>query len=153
MITKRNVALDRVTSINNKLGLSFHEPDGDWMDGLSYGQVMPCHPEEAVTVKGRDLFLYHRPPDASYLNLDVLCKMVVKTDGDAGLALQLLVMKHMKYISIEDPYRKEILKYSARDIGPLSRRRVIPWNTVAVHFSGSYSSEMLLHVQRIEGNG
>lgn len=153
LITKRNVTLVSVTSINNKLGLSFHEPDGHWMDGLAYGQVMPCHPEATVTVKDHDLFLYHRPPDASNLNLEVQCNMIVETDGDAGLALQLLVMNNMKYITVEDPYGNEILKYSAKDLGSLSRRRLVPWNTVTVFLDGYYSSEMLLQVQRIEGKG
>ncbi|XP_078342687.1 protein bark beetle-like [Oculina patagonica] len=150
LITKRNVALENVTSINNKHGLNFIEPDGHWMDGLTYGQVMPCSPETTVSVKDHDLFLYLRPPYASYSNPEVYCQMVVKTDGDAGLAVQLLVMKNMRYITIKDPNGYEILKYSARELSPLSRQRVIPWNTVKVLLGGWYSSEMILQVQRVE---
>ena len=153
LITKQNITLENVTSMNNREGLSFYEPDGHWMDGLSYGQVMPCGPETTVTVKDRDLFLYLRPPYASYSNPKKNCYMVVKTDGNAGLALQLPVMKNINYITIVDPNGDEILKYSASDISPLSSRRVVPWNTFTVRLAGWYSSEMLLHVQRIENKG
>ena len=83
----------------------------------------------------------------------MFCHKVVQTDGDAGFALELQVMKNVKSITIEDPHRNKILKFSPRDLGPLSRRRVIPWNALTVYFEGWYSSEMLLHVQRIELKG
>ena len=153
LITKQNITLENVTSMNNREGLSFYEPDGHWMDGLSYGQVMPCGPETTVTVKDRDLFLYLRPPYASYSNLQRNCYMVVETDGNAGLALQLLVMKNMEYIAIKDPDGYTILKYSDKDLRPLSRRRVVPRNTVTVRLAGWYLSEMLLRVERVENKG
>ena len=153
LITKRNVALENVTSVHNKHGLRFYEPDGHWMDGLSYGQVMPCAPGTTFTIKDSDLFLYLRPPVATYSDPEVYCYVVVQTDGDAGLTLQLLVMKNMRYITVEDPNGNKILKYSAKELSPLSRRRVVPWSTVTVALAGWYSSEMLLQVQRVERNG
>lgn len=153
LITNRDFTLEKVTSINNIHGLSFHELDGHWVEGVSYGQVMLCDPETTVTIKDRDLFLYFFLPSVRYSNPEVYCHMVVQTDGDAGFALQLLVMRNVKTISIEDPHGNEILKFYPRDLGPLSRRRVIPWNALTVYFEGWYSSEVLLQVQRIELKG
>ena len=154
LITKRNFTLEKVTSMNNARGLSFHELDGHWVEGVSYGQVLLCHPAVSnVVIKDRDLFLYVFPPSMRYLNLGVRCRVEVKTVGDAGFALQLLVMKNVRFITIDNPDRKTILKFSSRDIGPLSRRRLIPWNAITVYFEGWYSSEVLLQVQRFKLKG
>ena len=153
VITKRNVTLEKVTSMNNTQGLSFHELYGHWIEGVSYGQVSLSDQAATVTIKDRDLFLYVFPPSVRYLNLGLHCYMEVKTDGDAGFAVQLLVMKNVRSITIEDPHGNKILKFSSRDIGPLSRRRLIPWNALTVYFEGWYSSEVLLQVQRVELKG
>ena len=154
LITKRNFTLEKVTSMNNTRGLSFHELDGHWVEGVSYGQAFLCDPTTSnAIIKDRDLFLYVFPPLVRYLNLLLQCHMEVKTVGDAGFALQLLVMKNIRSITINNPNRESIIKFSSRDIGPLSRRRLIPWNAITVYFEGSYSSEVLLQVQRVELKG
>ena len=153
LINNRNFTLEKVTSMNNKHGLSFHELDGHWINGVSYGHVLLCDPATNVTIKDRDLFLYVFPPLTRYLNLGLDCHMEVKTDKDAGFALQLLVMKNVKSITIEKSRGQNILKYSSRDLGPLSRRRLIPWNAITVYFEGWYSSEVLLQIQRVELKG
>ena len=153
LINKRNFTFENVTSMNNTHGLTFHGGDGHWVEGVFYGQVLLCDPATDVTLKDRDLFLYVVPPLVSYLNLELSCQMEVKTDSDAGFALQMLVMKNVRFITIVSPHRKTILKFSSRDIGPLSRRRLIPWNALKVYFEGWLSSEMLLHVQRFELKG
>ena len=154
LITKRNFTLEKVTSMNNTRGLSFHELDGHWVEGVSYGQVFFCDPTASnVIIKDRDLFLCAFPPLVRYLNLLLQCHIEVKTVGDAGFALQLLVMKNVRSITIDNPNRKSIIKFSSGDIGPLSRRRLIPWNAITVYFEGSYSSEVLLQVQRVELKG
>ena len=153
LITEQNFTLQKVMSMNNTHGLRFHELDGDWIDGVTYGQVLLCDPATNVAIKNRDLFLYVFPPLARYLNLGLHCQLIVKTDEDAGFALQLLVMKNVKSITIEKSRGQNILKFSSRDIGPLSRRRLIPWNAITVYFEGWYSSEVLLQVQRVELKG
>lgn len=153
LIAKRNFTIEKVTSINNTHGLSFHESDGHWIEGVSYGQVLLCDTATNVTIKDRDLFLYVFPPLVRFLNLGLQCHMEVKTDGDAGFALQLLVMENVRSITIENPSGKNILKFSSRDIGPLSRRRLVPWNALTVYFEGWYSSEMLLQVQGVKLKG
>ena len=153
LINNRNFTLEKVTSMNNKHGLSFHELDGHWINGVSYGHVLLCDPATNVTIKDRDLFLYVFPPLTRYLNLGLDCHMEVKTDKDAGFALQLLVMKNVRSITIKNPRGRHILLFSSRDIEPLSRRRLIPWNSLTVNFEGWYSSEVLLQVQRVELKG
>ena len=153
LITKRNFTLERVTSMSNTHGLRVHELDGHWVEGASYGQVLLCDPATNVTIEDRDLFLYVFPPLFRYLNLELQCQMEVKTPGDAGFAVQLLAMKNVRSITIENPYGKNILKFSSRDIGPLSRRRLLPWNALTVYFEGSSFSEVLLQVQRVELEG
>ena len=153
VINKRNFTLEKVTSIKNTHGLGFHELDGQWVEGASYGQVLMCDPAANVTVEDHDLFLYVFPPLLRYLNLELQCQMEVKTPGDAGFALQLLVMKNVRSITIENPYGKNILRFSSGVIGPLSRRRLLPWNTITVHFEGSSFSEVLLQVERIALKG
>ena len=153
LINKRNFTLEKVTSMNNKHGLSFHELDGHWINGVPYGHVLLCDPATNVTIKDRDLFLYVFPPLVRYLNLGLDCYTEVKTDNDAGFALQLLVMKNVRSITIEKSRGQNILKYSSRDLGPLSRRRLIPWNAITVYFEGWYSSEVLLQIQRVELKG
>ena len=154
LITKRNITLEKVTSMHNTRGLSFHELDGHWVAGISYGQVFLCDAAASnVIIKDRDLYLYLFPPSVRYLNLLIQCHREVKTVGDAGFALQLLVMKNVKSITINIPNGNSIIKFSSRDIGPLSRRRLIPWNSLKVYFEGWLSSEMLLQVQRFELKG
>ena len=153
LINKRNFTFENVTSLNNTHGLTLHELDGHWVEGVFYGQVLLCDPATNVTIKDRDLYLYVFPPTVRYLNLGLRCHMEVKTDGDAGFALQLLVMKNVRFITVVDPHGKNILKFSSADIGKLSRRRLIPWNALEVHLEGWYSSEMLLQVQRFELKG
>ena len=153
LITERNFTLEKLTSMKNTYGLTFHELDGRWVEGVSYGQVLLCDPATNVIIKDRDLFLYAFPPSLRYLNLELNCHIEVKTDKDAGFALQLLVMKNVRSITIKNPYGRNILKFSSRDIAPMSRRRLIPLNAFTVHFEGSYSSEVLLHVQRFELKG
>ena len=153
LITKQNFILEKITSMNNTHGLCFHELDGQWIEGILYGQVMLCDPEPTVTIRDRDLFLYIFPEPVRYANLGLHCHTEVKTDGDAGFALQLLVMKNVRSITIENPDGENILKFSSRDIGPLSRRRLIPWNVIKVYFEGWYSSEVLLQIQRVEFKG
>ena len=154
LINKRNFTFKNVTSVNNTDGLTFrHELAGHWVESVFYEQVLLCDPAPNVTIKDRDLFLYVFPPWVRYLNLELNCHMEVKTDGDSGFALQLLVMKNVRFITIVDPHGKHILKFSSRDIAPLSRRRLIPWNAFKVYFEGWLSSEMLLQVQRFELKG
>ena len=153
LITKRNFTLEKVTSMNNIRGLSFHELDGHWVEGVSYGQVSLCDPATNVIIKDQDLFLYVFPPSVRYLDLRLQCNVEVKTVRDAGFALRLLVMKNVRFITIDNPDGRTILRFSYRDIGPLSRRRLIPWNAITVYFEGSYSSEVLFQVQRVELKG
>ena len=153
-ITKKNVTLDKVSLISNRHGLSFMEPKGHWMDGLSYGQIMLCAWESVVNLADGDVFLYSRPPLMNYFNPYINCKKVVQTGKYGGFAIKLLVMKNVEYIIVHDPHGNEILKYSSRHLPPLSRRRLIPWSTITIYFKGWFStSEVLLHLQRVEDKG
>lgn len=149
--TEQNVTLEKVFAINNDHGVAFIEPTGQWMDGLSYGQVMLCASETLVSLTEGDVFLFFKPPFVAFHDPDVSCSKVVRAGSNDGLAIKLLVMKNVEYISIHDLQRNEILRYSARNLGPSSRRRLIPWNSITVYFKGWFNnSEVLLHIQRIE---
>ena len=148
---EQNITLENVSAINNDHGVAFIEATGQWIDGLSYGQVMLCASETLVSLTESDVFLYFKPPFVAFHNPDVSCFKVVRAGSNDGLGIKLLVMKNVEYISIHDPRRNEILKYSTRDLGPSSRRRLIPWNSITVYFKGWFNtSEVLLHIQRVE---
>lgn len=154
LITKRNVTLEKVSSRNNAEGVTFIEPNGAWMNGLSYGQVMFCASEEVVNLDDGAVFLYFKPSSVTYYNPYVICKKVVQTRAHGGFAAKLIVVKNVEYITVQDPNRKEILKYSRRSGNPLSQQRLIPWNTITIFFKGWFSTtEALLHVQRVEASG
>ena len=162
IITKQNVTLEKVSFIKNKAGVSFHEPAGHLMNGISYGHAMLCGSNSVVNLANSDLFLYVRPPLTTYNNPPVYCMKDVRTGGHGGIAIQLLVMKNVEYITIEDPYKREILKYSNRRLRKWSNLRLVPrntiklvpWNTITVYFEGWYStSEVLLHLKRVENRG
>ena len=154
LTTEKNITMQNVKSISNKDGVSFGDPNGQWMDGLSYGQIMLCAMESVVDFTNGSVFLYFRPPFMTNYNPIVNCKKVVRTEDYGGFAIKLIVMKNVDYVIINDPHSNEILKYSSRDLAPLSRRRLVPWNTVTIYFKGWFStSEVLLHLERIEENG
>ena len=155
LITKRNITLEKVSSINNAEGVAFVEPNGRWMDGLSYGQVMFCAPEEVVNLDDGAVFLYFRPSFMTYYNPSVgICKKVVQTRAQSGFAVKLVAVKNVEYITIQDPNGEQILKYSRYYDYPLSKQRLIPWNTITIFFEGWFSTtEVLLHIQRVEGSG
>ena len=154
LITKRNVILEKVSSVNNAEGVTFIEPNGAWMNGLSYGQVMFCASEEVVNLDDGAVFLYFRPPSITYYNPYVICKKVVQTRANGGFAVKLVVVKNVEYIKVQDPNGKEILKYSRVYVYPLSQQRLIPWNTITIFFKGWFSTtEVLLHIQRVEASG
>ena len=148
---EQNITLENVSAINNGHGVAFIEATGQWIDGLSYGQVMLCASETLVSLSEGDVFLYFKPPFAAFHDPGVSCFKVVRAGSNDGLAIKLLVMKNVEYISIHDPHKNEILKYSTQDLGPSSRRRLIPWNSITVYFKGWFNtSEVLVHIQRVE---
>lgn len=154
LITKRNITLEKVSSINNAEGVAFIEPNGLWMDGLSYGQVMFCAPEEVVNLDDGAVFLYFRPSFMTFYNPSVgICKKVVQTRAHSGFSVKLIAVTNVEYITMQDPNGEEILKYSRKNVYPLSQQRLIPWNTITIFFKGWFSTtEVLLHIQRVEGS-
>jgi len=162
LITQQNVNLDKISSTGNNHGVSFHEPTGQWMDGLSYGQVMFCASQSVINLANGDVYLYFRPPFMTYYNPSVNCMKVVRTGANGGFAIKLLVMKNVEYITIEDAHKDIILKYSTRAQSQWSSRRLVPrnivklvpWNTITLYFKGWFStSEVLLHLKRVDDNG
>ncbi|XP_022804996.1 protein bark beetle-like isoform X1 [Stylophora pistillata] len=148
MNAKQNVAIESVRSVKNSYGLRFTIPNGGWMHGLPYGQADVCGSEKLVPVKDREVFLYFRKPFLTYSNPRVSCSVSVYSQEFYGLAVQMLVMRNMQYLSIYN-HRSEVLKFSPKDLGPLSRR-VIPWNYIRVDFEGWFQSEMILRVHSVE---
>ena len=153
IITRLNVTLESVSSIRNKYGLSFHEPDGVWINDISYGQVNLCATQTVVNITDHVVFLHFRAPFMTYSNPQVSCHMYVQTEEDSGLAVQLLVIKNTKSVQIQLPNGNRILTSYGSNLGPLSRRRVIAWNAFTVYLEGWYSSEVLLQVQRVDNKG
>ena len=154
LTTKKNVTLQRVRIINNKNGVFFGNPNGQWMDGLLNGQVMLCASEQVVDLRDDDVFLYFRQPFITIYNPTVTCKKLIRTGNNYGFALRLIVVKNVDYITIQDPHRNTIIKYSSRSQISLSKRRLIPWSSITIFFKGWFStSEVLLHLERAEDNG
>ncbi|XP_022801512.1 uncharacterized protein LOC111339184 [Stylophora pistillata] len=150
IITKNNVTLENVKSVQNEYGLSFHEAYGEWINIITYGQINLCSPHKVVDVRDRDLFIYFKAPSITFSNLEVSCSVKVQTEGDASFTVQLLVMKSTKSIRINAPDGHGILVTYYSSPGPLSKRRMIAGNSFTVSFQGWYSSEMLLQVQRVD---
>ena len=155
LATKKNFTLHRVKIINNKNGVLFTNPNGQWMDGLLYGQVMLCASENAVDLRTDNVFLYFRRPSISNdYNPTVMCKKLVRTGNNYRFALRLKKVKNVDYITIQDPHRNTIMHYSSKSRISLSKRRLIPWNTITILFKGWLStSEVLLHLERVKNNG
>ena len=154
LTTKKHVTMQRMEIINNKNGVSFDDPNGEWMDGLQYGNVMLCASEQVVDLQDGDVFLHFRQPFMNSYNPTVECKKTVRTRGNGGFALRLTVVKIVDYITIQDPRGSTIIRYSSRSPISLSKRRLIPWNTITILFKGWFStSEVLLHLERVEDNG
>jgi len=154
LTTKKNFTLRRVRIINNKNGVLFGKANGQWMDGLLYGQVMLCASDQVVDLRDGDVFLYFRQPFITNYNPTVKCKKLVRTGDNYGFALRLIVMKNVDYITILDPGGNTITEYSSRSQISLSRRRLIPWSGITILFKGWFStSEVLLHLERVENNG
>ena len=149
--TEQNVTIESVKSVKNTYGLRFTIPNGDWMHGLSYGQVYVCGSEKLVNIKDRAVFLYFRKQIGTYSNPSVSCSVSVYSQGYYGYHVQMLVMKNVRHVSISN-IRHEVLKFSPKDLGPLSRR-VIPWNHIRVDFEGWFQSEMILRVEPFERKG
>ena len=154
LTTKKNVTLQRVRIINNKNGVFFGNPNGQWMDGLLNGQVMLCASDQVVDLRDGDVFLYFRQPFITNYNPTVTCKKLIRTGNNYGFALRLIVVKNVDYITIQDPHRNTIIEYSSRSQISLSKRRLIPWSSITIFFKGWFStSEVLLHLERAEDNG
>ena len=154
LTTKKNFTMQRVRIISNKNGVLFGNPDGQWMDGIQYGQVVLCASEQVVDLRDGDVFLYFRRPIITNYNPTVKCKKFVRTGDNGGFALRLLLVKNVDYITIQDPHGKTIIEYSSRSRISLSKRRLIPWSNITIFFKGWFAtSEVLLHLERVEDNG
>ena len=154
LTTKKNFTLQRGKIINNKNGVLFGNPNGQWMDGLTYGQVMLCTSDQVVDLRDGDFFLYFRQPFITNYNPTVKCYKLVRAGDNYGFALRLTVVKNVDYITIKDPHRNTIIHYSSRSRISLSKRWLIPWNTITILFKGWFStSEVLLHLERVEDDG
>ena len=154
LTTKKNVTLQRVRIINNKNGVLLGNPNGQWMEGLLYGQVMLCASEQVIDLRDGDVFLYFRRPFITNYKPTVKCKKLVRTGDNGGFALRLILVKNVDYINIQDPHRKTIIEYSSRSRISLSKRRLIPWSSITILFKGWFAtSEVLLHLERVEDNG
>ena len=154
LTTKKNVTLQRVRIINNKNGVLLGNPNGQWMEGLLYGQVMLCASEQVIDLRDGDVFLYFRRPFITNYKPTVKCKKLVRTGDNGGFALRLVLVKNVDYINIQDPHRKTIIEYSSWSRISLSKRRLIPWSSIKILFKGWFAtSEVLLHLERVEENG
>ena len=154
LTTKKNFTLQRGKIINNKNGVLFGNPNGQWMDGLTYGQVMLCTSDQVVDLRDGDFFLYFRQPFITNYNPTVKCYKLVRAGDNYGFALRLTVVKNVDYITIKDPHRNTIIHYSSRSRISLSKRWLIPWNTITIFFKGWFStSEVLIHLERVENSG
>ena len=154
LTTKKNFTLQRGKIINNKNGVLFGNPNGQWMDGLTYGQVMLCTSDQVVDLRDGDFFLYFRQPFITNYNPTVKCYKLVRAGDNYGFALRLTVVKNVDYITIKDPHRNTIIHYSSRSRISLSKRWLIPWNTITIFFKGWFStSEVLIHLKRVENSG
>ena len=155
LTTKKNVTLQRVRIINHKNGVLFGKPNGQWMDGLLYGQVMLCASDQVIDLRDGDVFLYFRQPFITNYNPTVECKKLVRTGDNYGFALRLIVVKNVDYIRIKERGGiNTVLEYSSKSQISLSKRRLIPWSSITILFKGWFStSEVLLHLERVESNG
>ena len=149
--TRQNLTIESVKSVKNRYGLRFTIPNGDWMHGLSYGQVHVCGSEKLVNIKDREVFLYFKKSIRTYSFTGISCSVFVYSPGSYGLAIQMLVMKFVQFVSISNS-TDEVLRFSFKDLGPLARR-VIPWNYIQVDFEGWSQSEMILQVEPVERKG
>ena len=154
LTTKKNFTLQRGKIINNKNGVLFGNPNGQRMDGLTYGQVMLCTSDQVVDLRDGDFFLHFRQPFITNYNPTVKCYKLVRAGDNYGFALRLTVVKNVDYITIKDPHRNTIIHYSSRSRISLSKRWLIPWNTITIFFKGWFStSEVLIHLERVENSG
>ena len=154
LTTKKNFTLQRGRIINNKLGVLFGNPNGQWMDGVLYGQVMLCASDQVVHLRDGDFFLYFRQPFITNYNPTVKCNKLVRAGDNYGFALRLSAVKKVDYITIKDPHGNTIIHYSSRSRISLSKRWLIPRNTITIFFKGWFStSEVLVHLERVENSG
>ena len=154
LTTKKNFTLQRGRIINNKLGVLFGNPNGQWMDGVLYGQVMLCASDQVVHLRDGDFFLYFRQPFITKYNPTVKCNKLVRAGDNYGFALRLSAVKNVDYITIKDPHGNTIIHYSSRSRISLSKRWLIPRNTITIFFKGWFStSEVLVHLERVENSG
>ena len=154
LTTKKNFTLQRGRIINNKLGVLFGNPNGQWMDGVLYGQVMLCASDQVVHLRDGDFFLYFRQPFFTNYNPTVKCNKLVRAGDNYGFALRLSAVKKVDYITIKDPHGNTIIHYSSRSRISLSKRWLIPRNTITIFFKGWFStSEVLVHLERVENSG
>ena len=155
LTTKKNFTFQRVRIINHKNGVLFGKANGQWMDGLLYGQVMLCASNQVIDLRDADVFLYFRKPFITNYNPTVNCKKLVRTGDNYGFALRLIVVKNVDYIRIKERGGiNTIIEYSSKSQISLSKRRLIPWSSITILFKGWFStSEVLLHLERVEKNG
>lgn len=152
--TEWNVTIDRVNSINNKHGVTFNEPGENSMQGLSYGQIMLCTPGPRVNFTKGDLFLYFHVPHIEYSNPSVICHKVIQAGRYEALSFKLLVLQKSQFISIYDPFGREIIRsYNMDQLKLLKQGVLLPWNRATVRLSGNYDGKVMLQVKRIGMKG
>ncbi len=148
--TEWNVTIDRVSLINNKHGVTFHEPDDNSIQSLSYGQIMLCAPGPRVNFTNGDLFLYFFVPHIEYSNPSVRCHKVIQAGRDEALFFKLLVLQKSQHVIIYDPFGREILRsYYTDELKRLKKGVLLPWNRATIYPTGNYDGKILLHVKRI----
>ena len=151
---KRAVTFENIISINNENGVTFTDTDAKSLEGFYDGQISLCAKETVVNLTRDEVFLYFKVLCIDGANSWINCKKVIQTDIHYALSFKLLVQQRIRYLTFTDPVgRATIVTFNRYERRHLEDQLILPWNRVTVILSGSFDSEVLLHVRRIRAEG
>ena len=148
------VTLACVKSINNRHGVTFHNPDDTNMQGIWYGQIMLCALGSVINFTRDELFLYFKGPPISNSNPTISCQKVIQAGSGYSLSFKLLVLQKNQVIRLYDPFGRVIIRsYTQEERRRLKDQVVFPWDRATVLLSGHYDGDVLLRVKRVRMKG
>ena len=151
---KRAVTFENIILINNENGLTFTDTDAKSLEGFYDGQISLCAKETVVNLTRDEVFLYFKVLYIDGANASINCKKVIQTDIHYALSFKLLVQQRNQYLTFTDPVGRAIIgTYNRDERRHLEDQLILPWNRVTVILSGSFDSEVLLHVRRVRPEG
>lgn len=154
LAAEHTFTLASVRSINNKHGVTFHNPDDTNMRGIWYGQIMLCALGSVINFTRDELFLYFRGPPISNSNPMISCQKVIQAGSGYSLSFKLLVLQKHQHIILYDPFgRVTVRSYTQEERLLLKDQVIFPWDRATVLLSGYYDGDVLLRVKRVRMKG